>query len=326
VVALAPTDRDDQGMIMRRRWTEYLRTALVSAPGTALAALIGITGIGLLSAPDPAAAAPATHPYYLSLGDSYAIGYQPGKGGTAGFTGYVADHLGLHQENFGCGGATTTSLLQSPGCVDPASQDAVPYTGITQEQAALAFIAAHPESVRLITVSIGGNDFDSCSSAPCVEAAMPAMGANLKSLLGSLTAALAKASDTHATIIGITYPDVDLGLYVYPTHPASAADVALAKTSILAFDALINPTLRSAYQSVAGAHFVDVTSAPYGEAVHGDDTPLTRTEVVAPYGRLPVAVGEICQLTYFCTQGNIHAHTSGYDFIGSLVVAQYRGH
>ncbi len=311
---------------MRRRWTEHFHGAWTGIPPTLLAVLIPITGWGLVSGAAPAAAAPASRPYYLSLGDSYAIGYQPGKGGTVGFTGYVADHLALDQENFGCGGATTTSLLQSPGCVDPAAEDAAPYTGITQEQAALAFIAAHPKAVRLVTISIGGNDFDSCSSAPCVEAAMPAMGANLKSLLASLTAALASAGDTHAAIIGITYPDVDLGLYVYPTHPASAADLALAKTSILAFDALINPTLKSAYRSVPGASFVDVTSAPYQAAVHGDDTPLTRTETVPPYGRLPVAVGEVCQLTYFCTQGNIHAHTRGYDFIGSLVVAAYRKH
>jgi lysophospholipase L1-like esterase len=282
-----------------------------------------------MSQASPAAAAPATKPLYLSLGDSYSIGYQPGaagRGGTPGFTGYVADHLGLHLENFGCGGATTTSVLRSPGCVDPASQDAVPYTGITQEQAVLAFIAAHPRAVRLLTISIGGNDFDGCSTAACVEAAMPAMGANLKALLGSLTSALARASDTHATIIGITYPDVDLGLYVYPAHPATAADIALAKTSVLAFDALINPTLSRAYRSVAAASFVDVTSAPYKAATRGDDTPLTRTELVPPYGRVPVAVGEVCQLTYFCTQGNIHAHTVGYDFIGTLIVARYRKH
>jgi len=315
---------------VRRRWTRTSRTALT--------AVIGLTGIGLLSPASPlsplspaspAGAAPATKPYYLSLGDSYSIGYQPGapgSGGTPGFTGYVADHLGLHLENFGCGGATTTSVLQSPGCGDPASQDAAPYTGITQEQAVLAFIAAHPKAVRLLTISIGGNDFDSCTTAACVEAAMPTMGANLKALLASLTSALAQASDTHATIIGITYPDVDLGLYVYPAHPATAADIALAKTSVLAFDALINPTLSHAYHSVAAANFVDVTSAPYKAATRGDDTPLTRTELVPPYGRLPVAVGEVCQLTYFCTQGNIHAHTVGYDFIGSLIVAQFRKH
>ncbi len=303
---------------MDRRWTVLSRTALTAAAVC--------TGIGLYFGPGPAEGAPATHAYYLSLGDSYSIGYQPGEGGTPGYTGYVAGHLALHLENFGCGGATTTSLIESPGCVDPAGQNAVRYTGITQEQAALAFIGAHPKAVRLVTISIGGNDFDSCSTAACVEAAMPTMGANLKSLLGSVKGALAQASDTHATIIGLTYPDVDLGLYVYPAHPASAANVALAKTSILAFDALINPTLSHAYQSVAGSDFVNITSAPYKSATHGDDTPLTRTEDVPPYGRLPVAVGEVCQLTYFCTQGNIHAHTTGYDFIGSLVVAEYHRH
>ncbi len=301
---------------MRRRRTVISRIALT--------AVLCVTGMGLISGPEWAGAAPTAHPYYLSLGDSYAIGYQPGKGATTGYTGYVADRLALHLENFGCGGATTTSLLQSSGCVDPAGQDAAPYSGITQEQAVLAFIAAHPKAVKLVTISIGGNDFDSCSTAACVEAAMPTMGTNLKSLLGSLKTALAQASDAHATIIGLTYPDVDLGLYVYPAHPASAANLALAKTSILAFDSLINPTLSGAYHSVAGSSFVDVTSAPYGAATHGDDTPLTRTEEVAPYGHLPVAVAEVCQLTYFCTQGNIHAHTTGYDFIGSLVVARYR--
>ena len=37
-----------------------------------------------------------------------------------------------------------------------------------------------------------------------------------------------------------------------------------------------------------------------------------------------MAVAEVCQLTYFCSQGNIHADTAGYDFIGALVVADYR--
>lgn len=319
VPTLTPTDRDQEGPTVRRRWTVSVLTAV-----TAMTAVMGVTILGGPAGIGPAGAAPASRPYYLSLGDSYSIGYQPGMGSTPGYTGYLASHVGLRLENFGCGGATTNSLIHSPGCGDPAGQDAVPYAGITQEQAVLAFIAAHPKAVRLITISIGGNDFDACSTAACVEAAMPAMGTNLTSLLGSLTTALAHASDTHATIIGLTYPDVDLGLYVYPVHPGTAAAIALAKTSILAFDALVNPTLSKAYHSVPRASFVDVTSAPYRAAVHGDDTPLTRTEVVPPYGRLPVAVGEVCQLTYFCSQGNIHAHTAGYDFIGSLLVAQYR--
>lgn len=149
-------------------------------------------------------------------------------------------------------------------------------------------------------------------------------GANITALLGSLRTALAKASDGPAPIIGLTYPDVDLGLYVFPAHPATPAAVASAQQSVLAFDALINPTLSQAYHSVAGAGFVDVTSAPYRSATLGDDTPLTTTQYSPPYGRVPVAVAEVCELTWFCAQGNIHATTRGYNFIGALVVARYR--
>ena len=213
-------------------------------------------------------------------------------------------------------------MLDSEGCGDPASQDAVPYSD-TQEQAALAFIAAHPSQVSLITMSIGGNDFDGCSTASCVQAAMPTMEANIKTMVSSLAAALSSASDTNARIIGLTYPDVDLGLYVYPTNPPTAANVSIAQSSIAAFDDLINPTLSQSYLSVPVGSFVNVTSARFGNATEGDDTPLSATEQVTPYGTQPDAVGEICQLTYFCSQGNIHADTAGYTFIGELAVSQY---
>jgi lysophospholipase L1-like esterase len=283
---------------------------------------VGSSLLVVLPGMSPAAA--TTHPYELTLGDSYSIGYQPGIGGTPGYAGYLAGKLGLQPENFGCGGATTTSLLHSAGCGDPASQHAVAYSGITQEAAALKFIAAHKGQVKLVTVSIGGNDFDSCSTAACVKAAMPAMGKNVKALAGSLNTALTKASDTSAKIIGLTYPDVDLGLFVYPTQPPSSASETQARQSILAFDDLINPTLKKAYLTVSRASFVNVTSAPYKAATKGDDTSFSITEQVSPYGTVPVAVGEVCQLTYFCSEGNIHAHTGGYDFIGALVLADYR--
>ncbi len=296
----------------------------IVALATAVAALGTVISLALVGPSAVSQAAGASRPYYLSLGDSYSIGYQPGIGGTSGYTGYVAGKLNLKPENFGCGGATTSSLIGSKGCGDPASQDAVHYTGITQERAVLNFIAAHKGAVHLVTISIGGNDFDGCTTVTCVKSAMPSMGTGVKSLVGSIEKALAGASDTGARIIGLTYPDVDLGLYVYPDDPPTSAAVSLAKSSILAFDDLINPTLKKSYLSVSGTSFVDVTSAPYMKATRGDDTSLSLTEHVAPYGTVPVAVGEVCQLTYFCSQGNIHANTTGYDFIGSLVVADYR--
>jgi lysophospholipase L1-like esterase len=294
------------------RWLAAGALAVLSVTTSLVVALPGVSH------------ATATGPYDLSLGDSYSIGYQPGIGGTPGYTGYLAAKLALQPVNFGCGGATTTSLLHSVGCGDPASQNPYLYPKNTQEQAALNFIAAHKGQVKLITISIGGNDFDSCSSASCVEAAMPTMEKNIESLVKSLNTALTKAKDASATIIGITYPDVDLGLFVYPTQPPSSASQTQARQSILAFDALINPTLKKAYLTVSRDHFVNVTSAPYGKAAKGDDTSLSITETVNPYGTVPVAVGEICQLTYFCSQGNIHANTAGYNFIGKLMLAEYR--
>jgi lysophospholipase L1-like esterase len=286
--------------------------------------LVALPGVSLAAPSKVSPASATSRPYYLSLGDSYSIGYQPGIGGTPGFAAYVAKKLKMQTENFGCGGATTTSMTQTDGCGDPASENAVAYSNETQEQAALDFIAAHPGTVSLITVSIGGNDFDGCSTAPCVEGAMPTMESNIKSLVSSLSSALSAASDTSARIIGLTYPDVDLGLYVYPTDPPSSANVSQAQTSISAFDDVINPTLSESYLSVSTGSFVNVTSAPYRAATKGDDTSLSLTESVKPYGVVPVAVGEVCELTYFCSQGNIHANTKGYDFIGKLIVADYR--
>jgi hypothetical protein len=157
-----------------------------------------------------------------------------------------------------------------------------------------------------------------------LEHHLPTMESNIKSIVSSLSGALSEASDTNAPIIGLTYPDVDLGLYVYPTNPPSSADLSQAQTSIAAFDDLINPTLSESYLSVSTGSFVNVTSAPYKRAVDGDDTSLSRVERVSPYGKIPDAVGEVCQLTYFCSQGNIHANTAGYNFIGKLIVADYR--
>src|ERR1700693_134898 len=48
--------------------------------------------------------------FYLSLGDSYAVGFQPQPspgGATSGYTAVVAKKLKMTLVNFGCGGATT---------------------------------------------------------------------------------------------------------------------------------------------------------------------------------------------------------------------------
>jgi hypothetical protein len=223
--------------------------------------------------------------------------------------------------NFGCGGATTSSIIDSTGCPDvlPHTEGGVRYPKTTQAVAAEAFIRSHRGHIGLITVSIGGNDVTACAAAtspiPCVAAAVAGIAKNVTALAQSLRS----AAGPGVQIIGTTYPDVVLGSYVYPPGTPTAARLSLANLSVVAFKSLINPALVKAY-GVVGGSLVDVTEAT------GAYTPLTDTTTLAPYGTIPVAVARVCKLTWFCTEGNIHATNSGYELIGKLLVERYDTH
>ena len=81
-------------------------------------ALALVAAASIVALPGTAQASKATPTYYVSLGDSYSVGYQPGLGATAGYTAYVAAKTHLTLVNFGCAGATTTSILDTVGCPD----------------------------------------------------------------------------------------------------------------------------------------------------------------------------------------------------------------
>ena len=281
-----------------------------------MAAALAATSLVALSGVARAGAAGPT--YYVSVGDSYSVGYQPGIGATTGYTGYVTKKTHLTLANFGCGGATTTSIIDSVGCPDvlPHTAGAHLYPTTTQAAAAEAFITAHRGHIGLITVSIGGNDVTACATQanpiPCVATAVTSIDQNVT----TLATGLRSAAGPKVPIIGLTYPDVILGDYVYPAQPASASRMALAAQSVVAFKTLINPALAKAY-TAAGGVFVDVTAAT------GAYTPLTTMVTVAPYGTIPQAVARVCTLTWFCAVGNIHATNTGYALIGKLVAARY---
>ncbi len=258
---------------------------------------------------------------YVSLGDSYASGYQPNPEGGPGANtddGFVYQVPGMAAEagydlelvNFGCGGATTTSLLESPGCAEGAlGPDADSYDGESQAEAAEAFLEEHEGEVALVTVSIGGNDVTSCVGEAdvvgCVATAVEGIAANLGELMPRLRA----AAGPDTVIVGTTYPDVILGGYVSDDPGVQQ----LAELSIIAFEDFINPTLQEQYEAVDGV-FVDVTEAT------GAYGPFDETTTLEPYGEIPVPVAQVCELTWYCEFQDIHAKTSGYRLIAELVV------
>lgn len=260
--------------------------------------------------------APAPAHYYLSIGDSYAASYQPtGKGqGHTTTVGFADDVVKLAKDknytlvNFGCGGATTSSILKTPGCEQNMRAVNGPAYTVPQAQAAENFIKAHPGKIDLITVSIGGNDITKCGVAAdavtCLTQALPAVAKNL----GTLLTGLRQAAGPSVKMVGITYPDVFLGEKAIKGGNSSLADL-----TVLGFQSFINPTLKKAY-TAAGASFVDVTTAT---GAYGSQAQKTNVE---GYGELPTPVAKICELTYYCQYRDIHPKDAGYQLIAQLIV------
>jgi lysophospholipase L1-like esterase len=285
-------------------------------PGTRILALALALA---LAAPAAVEAAQPKRQYYVSLGDSYATGYQPSvvdqaAGTRNGFAYQVprlAERRGYRFKlvNFGCGGETTVSLLtRKTACAGPApgGRD---YAGRTQIAAAERFLRRHRGKVGLITVSIGGNDVTKCAREanpiPCVAAAIDAIRTNVTTIAERVR----KAAGKKVPIVGTTYPDVFLGQWVGPSPNQD-----LAKLSVVAFKELVNPELAKAY-AAAGGELVDVTAASgaYGSLAE------TTTRLTA-YGEIPLPVAKACEYTYYCEYRDIHARTSGYRLIAKLIV------
>ena len=268
----------------------------------------------------PAAQAAQKKQYYVSLGDSYAVGYQgdvkrPTHNGFADQLVPLAKKKGYNFSlvNLGCGGADTTSMLQRHGCpagaLAPGASDYP--NNETQVQAAVAFIKKHRAQMGLVTISIGGNDVDTCIPKPdpltCVATNMKVAVTNLKSIVRQVR----KAGGKSLKIVGTTYPDVVLGAWVHQDVFGTNA-FNLATSSLTSFDKYINPGLRRAYKS-GHAKFVDVTTAT-GAFGRFDTTTL------APYGTIPTPVATVCKLTFFCQFLDIHMRTPGYAIISKLIV------
>jgi lysophospholipase L1-like esterase len=289
-----------------------LTTTMIRAlAATRRAAAAGLLlSIALLLAV-PAGAAPPRR-YYVSLGDSLAVGAQPAPDGhdvptSQGYADAVARRLGasvpeLRLAKLGCPGETTTTMLDQQPCA---------YGTGSQLAESEAFLAAHRGAVSLITINIGDNDIEGCFrkggalDRACLSAGLAAVRANLPAIVARLRA----AAGPRVPIVGVTDYDQFLAYWL-----RGAAGRRTARASIPVI-ARLNRTIDTIY----GAGGVIVADA--GAAFATAD--FAHAQQLAGHGRVPHDVAVICRLTWACSQPpvgmNDHANASGYRLLATVI-------
>jgi lysophospholipase L1-like esterase len=259
--------------------------------------------VSILQRGIPAARAGGGQTFYLALGTSLAVGYQPGRGETP--HGYVDDlwrmvleqspELGLR--NLGCPGETARSMITG-------NRSPCRYASGSQLDAAVSFLDAHPGEVAFITVEVGANDLiEHCLGdaglipRACALEIQPRLEARLRHIVDTVAA----AAGSDVPIVAMTYYNPFLGVWdlVPGGHELARADQR-AWT-------VLNESFVMAYAD-AGATVADVATT-----FRIND--FEDTVVVAGEGRTPENVALACRWTWFCSRRfftDPHPNRTGY--------------
>jgi lysophospholipase L1-like esterase len=267
----------------------------------ALTLALGVVGSGVsgLAGAAPAGAGLGAGPsYQLSLGDSLAAG----TGASTSANNYVnrvaaheaAAFPGLTAVDDGCGGATTTSMINGPGCSYPDG---------TQLAQAEDFLRTHRGQVAYVTLDIGANDVDGCITGGtinvnCVLAGLQTVKQNLPVIISGLE----EAAGPGVPLFGMDYYDPFLAAWVQGSQGQTTARQSAT------FSAVFNGDLTDLYAE-HGAVPVDVQ----GPFAVQDFAMTSRYNGQA----VPEGVGRTCAWTHMCQSGDIHAND-----IGHAVVAE----
>ena len=256
----------------------------------------------------PAANADNARVYYVSLGDSLAVGGQPkhagccaqgptiGVGGGESTEGYVDQLAALVREpngnlrikKFGCGGESTRTMRfgQDPHTFPPAQGDNLcQYRHGSQLDDAVAFLDEHAGEIAFVTIDIGAGDAIDLGA----EAGLDQIQHNLPEIL----AALRDAAGPDVPIVGMNY---------YSPFVVAWFDDPVLAHAIVDATVQFNNVLEEIYQS-AGTPVADV------------ETAFAMTEFIPQPDGLPLNVEHVCQWTWMCAIGNTHPNKNGYGVI-----------
>jgi lysophospholipase L1-like esterase len=288
----------------------FAKALIISVAGFAVITL-ATSGIAFT---EPAGASTSPDAFYLDIGASESLGFQPtpavafGQRTDSGYADYLvaleaAKGIALQLDEIGCPGETTATMIDGA--------DACHRSGGSQLADAEAFLSGHQDQSGLVTVDLGFNDIKPCIRFPmvdhaCVEEKIEIINEQLPAILSQLKA----VAGSDVTFVGLGHYDPYL------------AD-ALNGTAGLQF---ANESRKVIYQldhalrQIYGAQGIPV--ADVGDAFDINDTdPVT----LAGIGVVPDDVAETCLLTWMCQSTpygpNIHPNDAGYEAIANAIAA-----
>jgi len=190
-----------------------------------LAVALAFTFSVSFSHPVKAATLVGPKAFYLALGDSLGLGFQPNGDNNHGYADDFFANLQSHGtrvlENLSCSGETTITMING-GCID-AIQNKVFYVG-PQLQAAVNFLHEHAGQVSPVTLDVGADDFlthndvntstaPNCTLSSRFNSDLATMDANLSQvILPQLTAALTVNGQRTGDLIIPNYYDPEQNL------------------------------------------------------------------------------------------------------------------
>lgn len=256
--------------------------------------------------------------FYVSLGDSLAVGVQPdGKGGYGetkeGYTDALYRSLydrdsALRHERMGCGGEDTTTFARGgmQGCEYPAG---------SQLAEAEKFLRENRGRVDLVTVDIGGNNFTGCAydengevatdiDRSCVQDGLE----RAEEELPEIAERLRSAAGDDVQIIGMTYYNPFLAALLLEDVNQALAEGGDTSDELARYADGVLTDLNSTLTEVYGEQDIDV--ADVSEAFDSGNFEVPE----GSEDEVPANVAKICDFTWMCdvAQGpDIHTNAAG---------------